>query len=429
MKIDNDSKNGTSTKLVEIKKMKQYRIIGILIFIIGISSLVTFFPSIETSQLSTFGLNLGGNDAIKIPNLVLPTGSAIFLLSTICAILGGYQLTKGFGKRTNLILGLTILMFIFEFLIWATRGKSINLTGMLRLTVIQATPLVLGALSGILSERSGIVNIAIEGLMLVSALASLMVSSITQNLYLGLAAGIACGAFFALVHGILSIKYQVDQIISGMVINIFAAGITSFIGIKFLVHFPELNQSKLFPNIAIPGLSSIPILGPIFFNQSMFTYITIILLFLIHFSLFNTKWGLRTRMVGEHPKAAETLGINVYRTRYVAVILSGMVAGLAGSYLTLGAVGRFNRLMTSGRGFIALAAMIFGNWKPFGALGASLIFGFTSSLESKLSILQVGIPSQILLMAPYLVTMIVLVGVVGKVTPPAADGQTYTGKE
>ena len=291
---------------------------------------------------------------------------------------------------------------------------------MLRLTVVQAIPLVLGALSGILCERSGVVNIAIEGLMLVGALVSVMVASATQSLYWGLLAAIAAGGLLALVHAVLSIHYKVDQVISGMVINIFATGITSFISIKFLIQFPELNQSGLFSNIRIPYLSQIPILGPILFEQNLFMYITVVLLIVIQFALFNTRWGLRTRMVGEHPKAADTLGINVARMRYLAVVLGGFIAGFAGAFLTLGAVGRFDRLMTAGRGFIGLAAMIFGNWNPFGALGASLIFGFASSLQSKLSILDVPIPSQFLLMAPYLATMIILVGVVGRVTPPAA---------
>ncbi|MBI9043754.1 MAG: ABC transporter permease [Anaerolineaceae bacterium] len=429
MLLNKTQDNSKTTDLSRITERTRYRVIGIIIILLGIAAFAFFVPNTNFEQKSTFGLAVGGSSAIPIPDLVLPSNITIIFLSVICAGIGGYQLAKGFGKRSNLILGFAILLFIFAFLTWATRDKSVNLTGMLRLSLVQAIPLVLGALSGILCERSGVVNIAIEGLMLTAALVSVVVSSVTHNIYWGLLAGVSIGGLLALVHGILCIKYKVDQIISGMVINIFASGITSYIGIKFLIDYPQLNQSELFPIISIPGLSSIPILGPIFFNQNIFMYITFILLFVIHFALYYTRWGLRTRMVGEHPKAADTLGINVFRTRYLAVILGGMVAGLAGSYLTLGAVGRFNRLMTSGRGFIGLAAMIFGNWNPFGALGASLIFGFSSSLESKLSILQVGIPSQILLMTPYLATMIILVGVVGKVVAPAADGQPYEGKE
>jgi len=424
-----EKKNHSNEELDYIAERGRYKTIGIIVILLGIVSFAFFTHGTQMSQVSTFGLGSLGSISITVPDLVVPSFVSIALLSILCILIGIYQLVKGFRKRSNLMLGISILLFITAFLIWATRDKSTNLTGMLRLSAVQAIPLVLGALSGILSERSGIVNIAIEGLMLVSALVSVIVSSVTNNIYLGLISALLASGVLALVHGYLSIHFKVDQIISGMVINIFAAGITGFISIKFLVENPNLNQTALFPNYAILGLSTIPILGPIFFNQNIFFYATIVLIFVIHFALYYTPWGLRTRMVGEHPKAADTLGINVQRTRYTAVFLGGTLAGIAGAYLTLGAVGRFNRLMTSGRGYIALAAMIFGNWNPFGALGASLIFGFASSLESKLSILQVPIPSQILLMAPYIATMIILVGVIGKVTSPAADGQPYGGEE
>lgn len=412
-------------KLIVMTNKNRYITIGIVIFLFGLLSLIFLARGTGLDIQSKFTLKTGVDEIIKLPDLVLPSFISITTLSVILIGLGAYQITKGFGKKSNLILGISVFIFILLFLIWATRDKSLNLTGMLRLSVVQAIPLALGALSGIISERSGVVNIAIEGLMLIACLVSVIVSSVTGSIWLGLFAAMLSGGLLALVHAILSIKYKMDQIISGMVINIFASGITGFISIKVLIKFPEINQSPLFPNIPIPGLSNIPILGPIFFNQTIFFYLTIILLILLNFALYKTRWGLRTRMVGEQPRAADTLGINVERTRYIAVVMSGLIAGLAGAYLTLGAVGRFNRLMTSGRGFIGLAAMIFGNWNPFGALGASLIFGFTNSLESKLSILQVPIPSQFLMMAPYIATIIILVGVVGTVTAPAADGQPY----
>jgi len=258
---------------------------------------------------------------------------------------------------------------------------------------------------------------------------SVMVSSATGSLLAGLVAGMVAGGLLAWVHAVLSIRYQVNQIVSSMVINIFAAGITSFISIRFLLQNAHLNMAGIFPDTKLPVISRLPIVGPILFNQNIFLYIAVALLFLLNGLLFRTRWGLRTRLVGEHPEAADTLGIDVRRHRYVAVVLGGMIAGLAGVSLTLGSVGRFDRLMTSGRGYIGLAAMIFGNWRPFGALGASLLFGFSSTLQSKLSILQVPIPSQFLLMAPYVATMVVLAGVVGKVTAPAADGRPYEGRK
>jgi ABC-type uncharacterized transport system permease subunit len=415
----------TNDELVFIAERKRYRTIGVVMILLGLLSMFLFAPVAQAGDVSTFVLNAPGLVNIQIPDLVLPTFASIIVLSAICVLLGGYQLWKSFGNKSNLMLGLVILFFVFTFMLWATCGKSINLTGMLRLSVVQAIPLIFAALSGIMSERSGVVNIAIEGLMLIAAMVGVIISSATHNIYLGLLAALIASGLTALLHAVLCIRYKVDQIISGMAINIFASGITSYIGIKFLTEFPDLNLSALFPNFAVPGLSKLPVLGPIFFNQNIFFYLAFILLVVVHLALFYTPWGLRTRMVGEHPRAADTLGINVSRKRYVAVVLSGLLAGLGGAYLTLGAVGRFNRLMTAGRGFIGLAAMIFGNWNPFGAMGASLIFGFASSLESKISILQAPIPSQILGMAPYLATIIILVGVIGKVTAPAADGQPY----
>jgi len=233
------------------------------------------------------------------------------------------------------------------------------------------------------------------------------------------------GALLGLVHGVLSIKYKTNQIISGTAINIFATGMTSYISAKFMQTNQALNNPGTFPPIEIPVLSSIPFFGPILFDNNIFVYAMFLFLFVIQIGLFYTRWGLRHRSVGEHPRAADTLGINVFRTRYVAVILGGMMAGFAGAYFTLGSVGRFDEVMTAGRGFISLAAMIFGNWMPFGAFGAGLLFGFADSLASKLAILGSKIPSQFLLMAPYIATMIVLAGVVGRGQMPAADGVPY----
>jgi simple sugar transport system permease protein len=295
---------------------------------------------------------------------------------------------------------------------------------LLRSTLLKAVPLTLGALSGVLCERAGVVNIAIEGMMLTGAFMGAFVGSVT-NLWFGLFAAILAGAALAWVHGVLSIKYKIDQIISGTVINIFSTGITSFLSAKFLQRYQELNNPGRFPTIAIPGLSKIPFIGPILFEHNMFVYVMYILLIVLTVALYYTRWGLRLRSVGEHPKAADTLGINVFRTRYMAVILGGMMAGFAGAYFTLGSVGRFDEVMTAGRGFIALAAMIFGNWNPVGSFGAGLLFGFSDSLASKLAILKVPIPSEFLLMAPYVATMIVLAGVVGRGHMPAADGTPY----
>ena len=323
------------------------------------------------------------------------------------------------------MLALVVGLLVLGFLIWAAAGKSLNFAGLIATALIKSVPITLGALSGILAERAGIVNIAIEGMMLSGALTSTLVASLTGNLWLGLLAAIITGGLMALLHGWLSIKYKVNQIISGTVINIFATGLTSYLSAKFLQVYQNLNNPGTFSPWAIPGLSNIPFIGPILFNNNIFVYALFIFLIALQIGLFYTRWGLRMRAVGEHPKAADTLGINVIRTRYFCVLLSGMMAGVGGAYFTLGSVGRFDEVMTAGRGFIGLAAMIFGNWMPFGAFGAGLLFGFANSLSSRLAILGLPIPPEFLGMAPYIVTMIILAGVIGRGQAPAAEGVAY----
>ena len=301
-----------------------------------------------------------------------------------------------------------------------------DLVGMMNTSLVRATPIALAALCGVVSERVAVINIAIEGIMLMSALASVMAATLTHNLYVGLLAGMLTGMVIAALHALLCIKFKVDQIISGVAINIVGTGLTSFISNRYMqAHAEQINNSGVFPNIPIPLLVKIPILGPVLFENNLIVYIMLILVAVTFMVLFYTRWGLRTRAVGEHPKAADTLGINVFMTRYVNVIAGGLIAGIGGAYFTIGSVGRFDKLMTAGKGFIGLAAMIFGNWNPLGALGSSLIFGFADSLQVKMQILKTPIPSEFLQMAPYIITIIVVAGLVGNVHTPAADGAIY----
>jgi simple sugar transport system permease protein len=249
---------------------------------------------------------------------------------------------------------------------------------------------------------------------------------LTHNIYIGLLVAIVTGALVAGLHAVLVIRFKMDQIVSGTAINILGTGGTSFVAKFYLVkQINLLNNSDTFPIIPVPLLSKIPIIGPVLFQDNLIFYLTLLLVAVIYILLFYTPWGLRTRAVGEHPKAADTLGINVYLMRYVNVIIGGMIAGIGGAYFTIGSVGRFDQNMTNGKGFIGLAAMIFGNWNPIGAYLASLLFGFADSLQVKMQILSVPIPSEFLAMAPYIVTIIVLTGVVGRAIPPAADGKPY----
>ncbi|NIM95187.1 MAG: ABC transporter permease [Anaerolineales bacterium] len=402
---------------------RRRRVFGIIF--LGIAALIWLFfmRGMDPESITTMRLYPGGSQVV-IDDWEFNTLDSLQILAFLCGVIGSYQLVRGFGKRTGLVLTIIGGMFVFAFLSWAAANGMLNLAGMLRIMLIRAVPLVLGAMSGILCERAGVVNIAIEGMMLTAAMVGTIVGSLS-TLWIGLLGAVLAGGLLGLMHAILSIRYRTDQIISGTVINIFAVGITSFISAKFMQPYPEINDPGIFKPIEIPFLGQIPILGPVLFKHNIFVYAMIFFVIFLTFMLFKTRWGLRHRSVGEHPRAADTLGINVYRTRYIAVILGGMMAGFAGAYFTLGSVGRFDQVMTAGRGFIALAAMIFGNWMPVGALGAGLLFGFSDSLAASLALLNVNIPSEFLLMTPYLLTMIVLAGVVGRGQMPAADGQPY----
>jgi general nucleoside transport system permease protein len=398
---------------------------GIALLVTALLIFLLFGLNIESGLTSTFGMNLSSSQALTIPNLVIPAQATVYALTMLVAFLGAFQLARGIHS-TGWLIAAIAFTFVLAFLIWASQGKSFNMVGMLQTSIIRATPIALAAMCGVMSERAGVVNIGIEGIMLMSAQAAVVSASLAGNLYVGLLAAVLMGGLVAAIHAFLVIRFKVDQIVSGVAINIFGVGMTSFISSRFLEKaFTHLNVSGTFPIIPIPILSKIPVIGPVLFENNIVIYLTFVVIIAAHVVLFYTPWGLRTRAVGEHPKAADTLGINVYLMRYVNVIIGGMIAGLGGAYFTIGAVGRFDQAMTGGKGFIGLAAMIFGNWTPFGAYLASLVFGFADSLQVRLQVLNVPIPSAFLLMAPYIVTMIVLTGVIGKSTPPAADGVPY----
>lgn len=400
------------------------RVLGVLFLLLALAIWLLFARDVDSEAVTRFGLNPGAS-ITKLPDWVFASRPMLNILAIVSAILGGVQLARGFDRYANWFLALVAGIFVFGFLTWAASGQSLNLAGMLDASLGRAVPIVLAALSGVLSERAGVVNIAIEGMMLAGAMTGALVGSIAGSPWIGMLAGVAAGGGLGLIHGVLSIKYRTDQIISGVVINIFAGGMTAFISARFLQPFQHLNSPGIMKPYTVPLLSEIPVIGPILFHNNLFVYALFFFLFVLHIGFFYTRWGLRYRAVGEHPKAADTLGINVIRKRYVAILLSGMMGGFGGAYFTVGSVGRFDEFMTAGRGFIGLAAMIFGNWTPFGAFGASMLFGFADALAAKLAILGVPIPSYFLLMTPYVATMIVLAGVVGKGQMPAADGQPY----
>lgn len=291
-----------------------------------------------------------------------------------------------------------------------------------------AALLLLPALGGVISERSGVVNIAMEGMMLVGAYAGVLITVSTQNPWIGLLGAIICGGLISLIHAAVSINFKANQVISGIAINIIALGLTNYL---LFVQTPNgQGFQQLAANLRLPALSwgplaNIPFLGPVLFQQNIVFYLAILILLAIQFVLFRTNFGLRIRAVGEHPQAADTAGVNVRLMRYLCVMGSGLLSGLAGAFLSLGIVGVFNSNMTSGRGFIALAAMVFGKYTPLGAAGACLVFGLGEALSYSASLQQAGIDSNLIGTIPYLLTLVALVGFVGRAVAPAADGIPY----
>ncbi len=400
------------------------RVTGALYLALAAVMAGPFGVGVPSSSDARFVLNQGA--AVRLPDAVIPVRPFAIVLAAVCAYLGAYQVVRGFGRRSGLVLGVVLALFMLSFLAWAAHGSSVNLVGLLASTLLRSVPLTLGALSGVLCERSGVINVAIEGQFLVAAFAGALVGSATQALWLGLVAGVLVGGLMGALLAVLAIRYQVDQIVVGVVLNLFALGLTGFLTDRVLIpHQATLNTPNVFASVQIPVLARIPLIGPVLFDQNVFVYLMYVLLVVIHVALFHTRWGLRVRAVGEHPRAADTVGIHVLGIRYRNVVLGGMMAGLGGAYFTLGSVGSFAKNMTSGRGFIALAAMIFGRWSPLGAFAAALLFGFADALQSVLAVLNVPIPSQFLLMAPYIATVLAVAGLVGRVRAPAADGQVY----
>jgi len=365
--------------------------------------------------------------AINVRPITMDVRWVSIILAIVCAGLGVLLFTWRRSRGTYAIFTLGTIVFLWSFLTWAARGGTLNFVSMLAGTLVGATPLIYGSLSGIMCERSGVINIAIEGQFLAGAFLGAMIGSWSNNVWLGLVCGAGAGALFGWLLAFLALRYGADQIIIGVVIDAFALGLTNYLLYEVLTPYQAtLNTGITFSAWRVPLVSKIPIAGPALFDQNFFVYLAAILLVSVNVALFRTRWGLRVRSVGEHPRAAETVGLNVIRTRYSNVIIGGALAGIGGAQFTIGSIGEFTTDMSAGLGFVALAAMIFGRWRPYGALGAALLFGFAESLQSVLGVLNVGIPAPFLSMAPYVITIAVVCGLVGRVRPPAADGKPYS---
>jgi simple sugar transport system permease protein len=394
---------------------------------------VVVFVLLGPSGQATFRISQEG-DAWQVPDLAVPAKVFGVVVAILCVLLAAraYQQMRNGGRIDNWVTMTFTVAFVVGLLVWiigGTKTQNITLVGLFTGAMLITTPLVFGSLSGVLCERSGVVNIAIEGQLLAGAFTASLVSSITHNAYAGLFAAALAGVLVSFLLAAFSIKYVVNQIIVGVVLNVLVSGLTGFLFEKIMKIKVDgatiYNQPVQLPDLPIPVLSQIPVIGPTLFRQSIIGYLMLVLVAAVWFGLFRTRWGLRIRAVGEHPKAADTVGINVNRTRFLNVLAGGAVAGVGGAYFTLVAVSSFSKDMTGGLGFIALAALIFGRWNPIGAALAALLFGVAGNLQSILSLAGTPIDGQFLAMLPYALTILAVSGFVGKSRAPAADGEPY----
>ncbi len=417
-----------------VTRLSRLQTIGVLFGLLGVTLLTKVAGALPGEDITlVFGL---GDAAPRVPldppNMVLGIG-ILFLVAAAVALADRWT-----GRYAGVALAVATVLFVPLVLVCAVALSTTSQTNLLPLLVESlrlGTPIALGALAGLWCERSGIVNIGIEGMMLGAAGVGFIVYAVIAEgtggpwLWISLLIAVAVGGLMALLHATLSVTFRTDQIVSGVAINLLAIGLTSFLRRQVLLP-TGVSSGITLPEIALPGLSQIPILGPVLFTGQPIFLSMFVLFALTQLVLFSTPWGLRVRSVGEHPRAAETLGINVARTRYQAVILGGMIAGLAGAWFSLENVGGFDNLMTNGKGFIALAALIFGKWRPWSAFGGAMLFGFSEALGTRIQFLNVEIggfpvPSQFLQVLPYVVTIIVLAGAIGRAVPPAAVGVPY----
>lgn len=396
---------------------------------VGLAALVLFGLLPQGGRSTTFVVSTS-KDFVTIAPITVPSKTTAIVLSLLALGLGA---VSAWATRSRRKLGVWLpsvfgVLVLLALLTWAVAGKRepLPLTSLLQGSLFLAIPLVFGALAGVLCEHSGVVNVAIEGQLLAGAFLAAVVASLTGSAYLGLVAAPIAGALVGALLVLFAVTYWVDQIIVGVVLNVLVTGVTSFLFSTVLKdNASTLNSPPRLPTIDIPLVSQIPVVGPVLFRQNVLVYIMYAVVAVLQVMLYRSRWGLRMRSAGEHPRAADTVGINVDRTRTRNTLLGGAVAGLGGAFFTVAAGLAFGKEMSGGKGFIALAAMILGRWSPRGALAAALLFGFADNLQVVLGIIGTPIPSQIMLMTPYVVTIFAVAGLVGRVRAPAAEGVPY----
>ncbi|HYB47946.1 MAG TPA: ABC transporter permease, partial [Streptosporangiaceae bacterium] len=362
-------------------------------------------------DIFVLGLNAHQGDAtfafsqefakVTVPNLTLPAAATCYVCGAITIAIAAVRAFVPLNAALRrAAIALVSFLLVVALLCWAGAGLTtpINVVNLLSGTLAGSIPIMLGALTGVVCSRSGVINIAIEGQLLLGAFTAAIVASGTGSLWLGLLSGALAGPLVGSLLAVFAIGYLVDQVVLGVVINLLVLGLTGYLYDAVMIPYQNtLNSPSTFSAIKIPLLGDIPILGPIFFDSTIFLYLTYVAIAGVQVGLFNTRWGLRTRAIGEHPVAADTVGIRVIAMRYRNVIAAGAIAGIGGAYFTIGSVGAFGMNISSGEGYIALAAMIFGRYTPFGAIGAALLFGFTTQLQSIMSTLNTPIQSNLLL--------------------------------
>lgn len=399
----------------------RHRRLGAALVLLGLAAAIAF-GAVAKSATARFTLSPGNEG----PALSINGQLGAILFGVITVVFGGLLLAGVAQRRRTAFLGLGIAGLVLSFLSWQVAGQFMSLVDAANGALVFALPLILGSLAGVLGERSGVVNVAIEGQFLMGAFFAALVGTMAGSVWAGLFSAALGGVLIAALLAVLAIRFLVDQVVVGIVLNLLALGVTGFLYERLMQ--PEAaryNEPPDMPTWRVPGLADIPVIGPVLFNTTVLVWIALILVVAIHFGLSRTRWGLRTRAVGEHPTAADTVGIRVRGLRYFNVLVGGVIAGFGGAYFTLIGAGSFTKNMTSGAGFIALAALIFGRWTPLGALAAALFFGFAQNLTFFLSSINSPVPSQFLGMLPYVATIIAVAGLVGRVRAPAADGVPY----
>ncbi|MGA4509030.1 ABC transporter permease subunit [Propionibacteriaceae bacterium G1746] len=384
--------------------------------------------STSTTGTAQFALS-NAFDEVQLPTFSLPGLPVVIACAVVLLAAGAVMIARRLpGAWPALVGTLAGLAVVIGFLTWAAAGRGLpfQISNQMAGTIMLATPLVFGALCGIMCERAGIVNVAIEGQMLVAAFTAAVVGSTTQSITAAIFGAVLAAIMMSAVLALFAIKYLVNHVVLGVVINLLASGLTGFLFDQLVrPRSSEFNAAPTMKAVAIPGLSQIPFLGPVLFTQTVLVYMAIVAVVVAWFVLFKTSWGLRIRSVGEHPKAADTVGINVHGIQWSAVLFSGVFAGLGGAFFTVGSIGAFNKDITVGNGFIALAAVIMGRWHPVLAAIIALFFGFVTQMATQLQTLSTPMPSQFLLMLPYIATIIAVAGLVGRVRAPAHDGIAY----